>query len=85
MADIDVEVSQLKQRAESAERAKMLAELKYQQAKEAVEQATQTLKEKYGVSSLEEAKELIQKLSLQVEEKKQEAIALLDRFEALND
>lgn len=81
MSDLDVEISRLKQRAADAERGRMLADLKYQQALQDVQEASERLKEKFGVSSLEEAKELLTKLKTDYESKKVEVSALLDEFE----
>lgn len=82
MSDVDSQVAALKERANSASRAKMLAEVKVQQAKQSVEEASAILKEKFGVSSLEEAKELMAALRTELDSKVAEVSALMDEFEA---
>lgn len=81
MSDVDTEISQLKMRVNDAQRAKMLAELKHQQAKQAVESASSLLREKFGVTSLEEAKKLLLTLKANFEGKQKEVSQLMDRFE----
>jgi len=81
MSDIDAQVAQLKERANSATRARMLAEVNHQRAKQEVEEASQLLREKFGVTSLEEAKALMQNLRFDLDEKINRVSEMMDNFE----
>jgi hypothetical protein len=81
MSDVDTQVIALKERVSAAEKAKMLAEVKVQQAQQEVDKASTLLKEKFGVESLEEAKSLLESLREDLNSKIAHVSELMDDFE----
>ncbi len=81
MSNVDEVIASLKSRAAAAERAKMLAEIQVSQAQEQVAASSQVLREKFGVTNIEEAKSLIASQRELLESKAAELSKLLDEVE----
>lgn len=81
MSDIDARITELKARTAALERNKIVLELKRQAAEEQYEKAQRDMLENYGVSSVQQAKELLNSLETAVLEKISEIEQQLDKFE----
>lgn len=78
MTDVEQEIRELKTRLDNAARARSRAEFEKDAAKASAEKAKQTLREEFGVSSVDEAKEMLESLRGELSDLVREIKSTLD-------
>jgi hypothetical protein len=81
VSELDDYMAELRRRVAEAEKTRMLAELRVQEAQKKVSETSKILEEKFGVVTLDQARQLIENLIAEVEQKRLEVEELMDKFE----
>lgn len=81
MSELDDYMAELRRRVAEAEKTRMLAELRVQEAQKKVSETSKILEQKFGVVTLDQARQLIENLTAEIEQKRLEVEELMDKFE----